>query len=120
MTLCDLNQREYILLKHGRNGSNPFVLASGILGARWTCMLLDELMNGTRRFSDLRRGLPCISTAILSKCLKDLEGASIVTRWRSTDGRNFFEYALTDSGLAVEPIIVAMKDWGRRWITTGS
>jgi DNA-binding HxlR family transcriptional regulator len=83
-------------------------------------MLLAELLRGTTRFNDLRRGLPRMSPALLSKRLKELETAGIVARARSADGPDLYEYTLTDAGRAVEPIVDAMGDWGHRWVTTNA
>ena len=58
----------------------PVAMAAEILGARWTLVLLRELVVGSTRFNDLRRGVPRMSPALLSKRLKDLEAAGIVTR----------------------------------------
>lgn len=96
----------------------PLAMASDLLCSRWTMMLLSELLSGTTRFNDLRRGLPRMSPALLSKRLKDLESAGIVSRRLAPDGTELQEYVLTDAGLAVEPVIDAMGDWGHRWITT--
>lgn len=81
-------------------------------------MLLSELLIGTTRFNDLRRGLPRMSPALLSKRLKDLEQAGIVLRRPVADGADLYDYSLTAAGRAIEPIIDAMGDWGHRWITT--
>ena len=81
-------------------------------------MLLSELLSGTTRFNDLRRGLPRMSPALLSKRLKELEQAGIVLRRLTTDGADLYEYSLTEAGRAIEPIVDAMGDWGPRWITT--
>ena len=81
-------------------------------------MLLSELLSGTTRFNDLRRGLPRMSPALLSKRLKDLEIAGVVERSRSSEGPDVYEYSLTEAGRAVEPIVDAMGDWGHRWVTT--
>ena len=51
----------------------PVAMAAEILGTRWTLVLLRELVAGSTRFNDLRRGLPRMSPALLSKRLKDLE-----------------------------------------------
>jgi DNA-binding HxlR family transcriptional regulator len=96
----------------------PLAMASDILCSRWTMMLLSELLRGTSRFNDLRRGLPRMSPALLSKRLKELETAGIVLRSRSSEGPDLYEYSLTEAGFAVEPIIDAMGDWGHRWVTT--
>jgi DNA-binding HxlR family transcriptional regulator len=96
----------------------PLAMASDILSSRWTMMLLSELLNGTSRFNDLRRGLPRMSPALLSKRLKDLESAGVVIRSRSSEDPDLYEYSLTEAGRAVEPIVDAMGDWGHRWVTT--
>ena len=96
----------------------PLAMASDVLCTRWTMMLLGELISGTTRFNELRRGLPRMSPALLSKRLKELETAGIVARARSTETPELYEYSLTEAGRAVEPIIDAMGDWGHRWVTT--
>lgn len=96
----------------------PLAMASDLLCSRWTMMLLSELLSGTTRFNDLRRGLPRMSPALLSKRLKDLESAGIVSRGLAADGIELHEYSLTEAGRAIEPVIDAMGDWGHRWITT--
>ena len=96
----------------------PLAMASDILCSRWTMMLLSELLSGTTRFNDLRRGLPRMSPALLSKRLKDLETAGVVERFRSSGSPDVYEYALTEAGRAVEPIVDTMGDWGHRWVTT--
>ena len=55
-------------------------MAAEVLSARWTLLLLRELVSGSTRFNDLRRGLPRMSPALLSKRLKELETAGTVSR----------------------------------------
>lgn len=98
----------------------PLAMASDVLCTRWTMMLLGELLRGTSRFNDLRRGLPRMSPALLSKRLKELEAAGVVVRSRSAGDPGLYEYALTEAGRAVEPIVDAMGDWGHRWVTTNA
>jgi len=58
----------------------PVAMASEVVCTRWTLVLLRELVAGSTRFNDLRRGVPRMSPALLSKRLKDLEEAGIVAR----------------------------------------
>ena len=58
----------------------PVAMAAEILVHRWTLVLLRELVVGSTRFNELRRGVPRMSPALLSKRLKDLEAAGIVSR----------------------------------------
>ena len=58
----------------------PVAMAAEVLCSRWTVVLLRELLAGSTRFNDLRRGLPRMSPALLSQRLKELEETGIVER----------------------------------------
>jgi len=96
----------------------PVAMASEVLCTRWTMMVLRELLLGTSRFNDLRRGVPRMSPALLSKRLKDLEAAGILKRTKASKGPDLYEYQLTEAGCALKPIVDAIGDWGHRWVTT--
>ena len=96
----------------------PVAMAAEILGTRWTLVLLRELVAGSTRFNELRRGVPRMSPALLSKRLKDLEAAGIVTRRRVESDPDLFEYRLTEAGMELRPVIEAVGAWGHRWIET--
>lgn len=94
----------------------PVAMASEILATRWTIVLLRELISGSTRFNELRRGVPRMSPALLSKRLKDLETAGIVTREPSARDPEVFEYILTEAGQELREIIMAFGNWGGRWV----
>jgi DNA-binding HxlR family transcriptional regulator len=96
----------------------PVAMAAEILCSRWTLVLLRELVVGSTRFNDLRRGLPRMSPALLSKRLRDLEVAGIIERSRAAGERGVFEYRLTRAGQDLKPVIEAVGIWGQRWIET--
>jgi DNA-binding HxlR family transcriptional regulator len=102
----------------GYNQFCPVAMAAEILGSRWTLVLLRELVVGSTRFNELRRGVPRMSPALLSKRLKDLEAAGIVTRSQVPGEPDLFEYCLTDAGRDLKPVIEAVGIWGQRWIET--
>lgn len=93
----------------------PVAMAAEILGARWTFMVVRELVAGSTRFNDLRRGLARMSPALLSKRLKDLEAAGIVARTPAPGGDGH-EYRLTQAGQELAPVVEALGCWGHRWI----
>jgi DNA-binding HxlR family transcriptional regulator len=98
----------------------PVAMAAEVLCTRWTIVVLRELIAGSTRFNDLRRGVPRMSPALLSQRLKDLEAAGIVTRKRVRGEPSVFEYHLTDAGRELEPIVMAFGAWGQRWVETES
>lgn len=94
----------------------PVAMASEIVCTRWTMVLLRELVAGSTRFNDLRRGVPRMSPALLSKRLKDLEEAGVVARVAIRDEPGVFEYRLTRSGHDLKAVVEAVGIWGQRWV----
>lgn len=94
----------------------PVAMAAEVLGARWTLVLLRELIAGSTRFNELRRGVPRMSPALLSKRLKELEAAQVVRRVPVQDEPGTFEYQLTEAGRELKPVIEAIGCWGQRWV----
>ncbi len=84
-----------------------------ILGERWTALVVRELLCGSTRFNEIRRGVPRMSPTLLAERLRKLEDAGIVARTRS--GKSS-QYRLTQAGEELRPIIVALGHWGARWI----
>lgn len=91
----------------------PVAKAMELLDERWTLLVIRELMMGSRHFNALRRGVPRMSPALLSKRLHTLVRADVVERRQ--DG-NRISYHLTPAGKELEPIVEALGRWGIRWI----
>lgn len=90
----------------------PVAMASEILASRWTLLLLAEMQSGSTRFNEIRRGVPRMSPALLSKRLRDLEAAGVIRRVEGTVP----EYRLTDAGEELRPIISSLGHWAMRWV----
>ncbi|MFC3960949.1 winged helix-turn-helix transcriptional regulator [Nocardia jiangsuensis] len=86
--------------------------ALDVVGDRWSLLLVRELCGGPRRYSDLFADLPGISTDVLASRLKELERDGIVTRERLGPRANAAAYQLTDTGLALRPVLDALSIWG--------
>lgn len=93
----------------------PVAMASEVVCSRWTPLVLRELMSGSARFNDLRRGVPRMSPTLLSKRLKELEQAGVIET-RATGQAGIVEYHLTQAGLELRPIVMALGVWGQRWV----
>ena len=94
----------------------PLAMAAEILCSRWTMVLLRELIAGSTRFNDLRRGVPKMSPTLLSQRLKELEGAGIIERRELKSERGVFEYQLTEAGKDLRPVVESMGFWGQKWV----
>lgn len=94
----------------------PVAMAAEILCTRWTIVLMRELVAGTTRFNDLRRGVPKMSPTLLSQRLKELEVAGIVERRPLQSERGVYEYHLTTAGRDLRPVVEAMGIWGQKWV----
>jgi DNA-binding HxlR family transcriptional regulator len=89
--------------------------AAEVLCERWTPLVVRELLCGSKRFNDLHRGVPRMSTSLLAQRLRRLEEAGVVQR--SAVGKTW-EYSLTDAGEELRPIVFGLGHWGARWIGT--
>jgi DNA-binding HxlR family transcriptional regulator len=92
----------------------PVAKTAEILCQRWNSLIIRDLAWGSTRFSQLKRGVPLMSPALLSKRLKDLENEGVIERQKDSKGRRY-TYHLTKAGQEFVPIIEAMGVWGRRW-----
>ncbi len=94
----------------------PVAMAAEVLCTRWTVLVLREMLMGSTRFNDLRRGLSRMSPALLSQRLKDLEEAGVVRRVATANDPSVHEYHLTQAGKELMPLIVGFGNWGHRWV----
>lgn len=88
----------------------PVAMTSQILTARWTPLILRELLCGSTRFGDLRKGLPRLSQSLLTRRLDELKDSNIIIKKPLTSGG--FEYHLTKAGEKLRPVIEMMGIWG--------
>ena len=91
----------------------PVAKAMELLDERWTLLVIRELLQGSRHFNDLRRGVPRMSPALLSSRLRTLQRAGVVDRYE--DGKRV-SYLLTPAGEELRPIVESLGKWGIRWI----
>ncbi len=87
-----------------------------IIGSKWTAIIVHDLSEGPRRFSELERACPGISPRTLSERLDTLERQGIVGRQSFPESPPRVEYELTRKGQSLLPIIHAMSDFGHAWL----
>lgn len=106
-------------MTHGSYGQFcPVAMTAEMLCTRWTMLVIREMVAGSSRFGDLRRGVPRMSPTLLSQRLKDLEAAGIVSRISVPGQEGVFEYHLTEAGLELRGVVEAFGLWGQKWIET--
>ena len=87
-----------------------------IIGAKWTALLVHDLSEGPRRFSELERACPGISPRTLAERLRSLEQENVVMRRSYPETPPRVEYELTEKGQALLPIIEEMRRFGHGWL----
>jgi DNA-binding HxlR family transcriptional regulator len=118
-------QLQYLQCKLGSEAEHPMARSKGygqfcpvaqaaeVLAERWTPLVVRELLCGSVRFNDLQRGVPRMSSSLLSRRLKELQRAGILERRRGEAG---FEYHLTTAGKELFPLVESMGRWAQRWL----
>jgi DNA-binding HxlR family transcriptional regulator len=96
-----------------------FQHAAQLVGKRWVSQIVWVLLGGPRRYSVLRAAIPEISDTVLSDRLRELEGASIVTRSVTPSTPVLIEYALTERGRDLAKVIDGLAKWADRWASAG-
>jgi DNA-binding HxlR family transcriptional regulator len=93
--------------------------AMRLLGGRWRLLLVSYLMDGPKRFSDLRRDVPGISQRMLTLDLRALEQAGLVQRTVFAEVPVKVEYQLTEDGEHLKPVVEVMREFGL-WLKSRS
>lgn len=95
----------------------PVARTAEIMGNKWTPLIVRDLADGQKRFSELERSLRGISPKTLSERLKRLEEGKVVDRSCFAEVPPRVEYSLTSKGYALLPVIESMRQFGREWLS---
>lgn len=93
----------------------PVEVTLDVIGGKWKGIILSGLVERSRRFSEIRRAIPAITQRMLTLQLRELEADGIVHRKIYPQIPPKVEYSLTDFGKTLEPILLAMHNWGDRY-----
>ena len=102
--------------RHSLTLCSRFQTAAEILGKRWTALIVQQLQDKPRRYSELAAALDVVSERMLSQRLKELEGAGVVVRRVLDEQPVRVEYRLTDKGRALGRVVGGLQRWAERWI----
>jgi DNA-binding HxlR family transcriptional regulator len=93
----------------------PIARSLDSIGDWWTLLIVRDAMLGIRRFSDFQRSLG-LARNVLSARLKKMVADGVMTMVPAADGTSYQEYQLTEKGEALLPVLVAMRQWGERFL----
>lgn len=83
-----------------------------LIGDKWKVLILRDLMPGARRFGELKKSLGHVSQKVLTAQLRDMETSGLVSRKAYAEMPPRVEYALTELGYSLKPVLDALQDWG--------
>ena len=83
-----------------------------LIGDKWKVLILRDLMEGTKRFGELKKSIGTVSQKVLTAQLRDMEDKGLLTRKVYAEVPPRVEYTLTKTGESLRPVIAAMFDWG--------
>lgn len=86
-----------------------------LISDRWKVLIIRDLLEGTKRFGELRKSIGGISQKVLTSNLRSMEESGLVTRKVYPEVPPRVEYTLTDTGYSLKPILDAMVEWGSEY-----
>ncbi|OHD12451.1 MAG: HxlR family transcriptional regulator [Spirochaetes bacterium GWD1_27_9] len=92
----------------------PVTKALSIIGGKWKIIIICRLYGGIKRFGELKRSIPGITTKMLTQQLRELEENNVIHREVFKQVPPKVEYSLTELGLSVKTIILALYEWGSK------
>lgn len=84
-----------------------------MLGCRWKVLIIRELLNGTRRFGELKKAVTGITQKVLTAKLREMEELGLLERKVYPQIPPKVEYTLTDIGYSLRPVLESLKEWGK-------
>lgn len=94
--------------------------ALDVIGGKWKGVILFHLLDGTKRFNELRRLVPSVTLRMLTLQLRELENDKVIARTVYPQVPPKVEYALTEFGLSLKPILLGLRAWGQQIMTIES
>lgn len=87
-----------------------------LIGNKWRILIIRDLIDGTKRFNEIKRSIGGISQKVLTENLRILEENGLVKRIVYQEIPPKVEYSLTDTGLSLRPVITSMREWGSEYL----
>lgn len=86
-----------------------------LISDKWKVLIIRDLMTGTKRFGELKKSIGSVSQKVLTAQLRQMEASGLITRKVYAEVPPRVEYTLTDLGYSLQPVLIAMHDWGEEY-----
>lgn len=86
-----------------------------LISDRWKVLIIRDLMNGTKRFGELKKSIGNVSQKVLTSNLRSMEDSGLLTRKVYAEVPPRVEYTLTETGYSLKPVLDAMSKWGTEY-----
>lgn len=106
--------------KNGKTFHCPVEAALDVIGGKWKPLILWALGDNVMRFGELQKELPGVNTKMLTKQLRELEEDGVISRKVYPEVPPRVEYAITDFGRTLIPILEALCNWGAEYLGVNS
>ena len=93
----------------------PVEVTLNLIGNKWKILILRDLIDGTKRFGELKRSVGSITQKVLTSNLREMEEAGLLTRKVYAEVPPKVEYTLTETGFSLKPILDSMFQWGEAY-----
>ena len=93
----------------------PVEMTLQLMGDRWKVLIIRDLLDGTKRFGELKKSVGDISQKVLTSNLRTMEESGLLTRKVYAEVPPKVEYTLTETGYSLKPILDVMIDWGTNY-----
>jgi DNA-binding HxlR family transcriptional regulator len=106
--------------KYDCSAGCPVEATLELIGGKWKGLILYHLLQGTMRFNELRRKVPSVTQRMLTRQLRELESAGLILRTVYAEVPPRVEYALSEEGKSLRPVLTALKTWGEQYLAPRS
>jgi DNA-binding HxlR family transcriptional regulator len=86
-----------------------------LIGDKWKVLILRDLLDGTKRFGELKKSICGISQKVLTANLREMETCGLLIRKVYAEVPPRVEYTLTETGYSLKPVLDSMKSWGQMY-----
>ena len=95
----------------------PVEVTLTLISNKWKVLILSDLLTGTKRFGELKKSIGTVTQKVLTAQLREMEASGLLTRTVYAEVPPRVEYALTELGLSLKPILDSMQAWGSDYQT---